>query len=582
MKIKKLFSRRVTSLLLVFLLALSVLPTGALAAEVTDEEAHVHTSSCTIGSTEAVTNAETDLMEQSKLSAENKNIFIQTISDNCLAWDLDEATGILTISGTGIVPAIHSPDEQPWASIRERISYVQIDLGAKYFVADIAYWFSGCTNLLYAEVPGNWLIIGDDAFEGCVNLQELLILTHETPVISETAFCAENASDLWVMVNSDESYNYVLTSNWHGRNITVENYANAATYDGSCGINGCACTSCTYTYAYEYRDEDYHWKWAVCSDCTASEYAYGGRNLHVYNASGYCSYCGAEESASCAHSSTYYSWSGCTYYEYCSSCDEYLGSGTSHGTYSYGAWEYYNSSSHRRYASCNDCGEGSYSYVNHATTTKYTEYSETQHKYGKYCPTCSSYVGSISYENHRFSYSSWTKYSSTQHHRDASCTCGYCSEDYEDHADHNSDGYCDTCSYLMTFFSVTVPANMSLAVANDGYVYSATNAAVVNNSSHAVEITSVMVTAGDGWTIVPYDYSMADEKVDAKLIGFYLNDAMTTQIGTREKLTLPTNWTIDRGDSFSLEYDAIVSATSDVLTNEQVLTLMFVINWVPR
>lgn len=134
----------------------------------------------------------------------------------------------------------------------------------------------------------------------------------------------------------------------------------------------------------------------------------------------------------------------------------------------------------------------------------------------------------------------------------------------------------------MTFFSVTVPANMSLAVANDGYVYSATNAAVVNNSSHAVEITSVMVTAGDGWTIVPYDYSMADEKVDAKLIGFYLNDAMTTQIGTREKLTLPTNWTIDRGDSFSLEYDAIVSATSDVLTNEQVLTLMFVINWVPR
>ena len=104
----------------------------------------------------------------------------------------------------------------------------------------------------------------------------------------------------------------------------------------------------------------------------------------------------------------------------------------------------------------------------------------------------------------------------------------------------------------------------------------------MNNSSHAVEITSVTVTAGEGWTIVPYDYNMADEKVDSKLIGFYLNDAMTNKIGTSEKLSQPTNWTIDRGGSFALEYDAVVSATSDVLTNEQVLTLVFVINWAPR
>ena len=46
MKIKKLFSHRVTSLLLVFLLAFSMLPTGALAAEVT-EEPHIHTEECT-------------------------------------------------------------------------------------------------------------------------------------------------------------------------------------------------------------------------------------------------------------------------------------------------------------------------------------------------------------------------------------------------------------------------------------------------------------------------------------------------------------------------------------------------------
>ena len=45
MKIKNLFSRRATSLLLVFLLAFTMLPTGALAAEVIDEN-HVHTEEC--------------------------------------------------------------------------------------------------------------------------------------------------------------------------------------------------------------------------------------------------------------------------------------------------------------------------------------------------------------------------------------------------------------------------------------------------------------------------------------------------------------------------------------------------------
>ena len=234
---------------------------------------------------------------------------------------------------------------------------------------------------------------------------------------------------------------------------------------------------------------------------------------------------------------------------------------------------------HKRSEEC-ECGYPRTLYSYHSYSTEKQNYSDTQHKVTKTCSLCGHQEET--FESHDLSYGGWDIASETQHHREASCVCGYCGEDYEDHADTNGDGYCDTCSYLMTYFSVTVPANMSLAVANDGYVYSATNAAVVNNSSHAVEITSVTVTAGDGWTIVPYNYNMADEKVDSKLIGFYLNDAMTTQIGTSEKLSLPINWTIDSGDSFALEYDAIVSATSDILTNEQVLTLVFVINWAPR
>ena len=120
----------------------------------------------------------------------------------------------------------------------------------------------------------------------------------------------------------------------------------------------------------------------------------------------YCSDCGEFLDSGINHGSTYTEWSGCSWYEYCDNCDAYMNSGTNHGSYSYRPWEYYSSSQHRRKYACSDCGEGSYSYGYHSTSTKYTEHSSTQHKVGSYCSTCSSYVGSTSYANHSFSYGS--------------------------------------------------------------------------------------------------------------------------------------------------------------------------------
>ena len=148
--------------------------------------------------------------------------------------------------------------------------------------------------------------------------------------------------------------------------------------------------------------------------------------------------------------------------------------------------------------------------------------------------------------------------------------------------DLDGDDYCDDCGYLVSRFSVTLPAAMVMTVSEDGEIHTADNVAIINNSTHAVEITSVTVTAAGDWTLVPYNYNMAAAKVDTKLIGFRLNGAATRQTGDTERLSLPTNWTIDRADIFSLEYDAIVSATSTTMKNEQVLTLVFVIDWAPR
>ena len=368
-----------------------------------------------------------------------------------------------------------------------------------------------------------------------------------------------------------------------------------ATCDSTIGSTTYANHSFSYGSWTNYSSTQ-HRRTVSCSTCGYSSYEYASHSLSYgsWTSTGdsqhsrtiSCS-CGYSTTEYADHSLTYGDWEINEGADYSNthkrtvscSCGYSTTEYEDHNCYGVSDWEYADATYHKRSEEC-ECGYPRTLYSYHSYSTEKENYSDTQHKVTKTCSLCGHQEET--FESRDLSYGGWDIASETQHHREASCVCGYCGEDYEDHADTNGDGACDTCSYLMTFFSVTVPANMSLAVANDGYVYSATNAAVVNNSSHAVEITSVTVTAGDGWTIVPYDYNMADEKVDSKLIGFYLNDAMTTQIGTSEKLSLPMNWTIDSGDSFALEYDAVVSATSDVLTNEQVLTLVFVINWAPR
>ncbi len=434
----------------------------------------------------------------------------------------------------------------------------------------------------------------------------------------------------------------------------------------SCGV------TCSYTLEYEQWSDTYHCVRWWCSSCGEDMLQGGNAKKHEME-NGVCVLCGYDDgSGVCyhdytdidwngcdwekycedcdevldfgtSHGSTYTEWNVCDWYEYCRDCDELLDYGTEHGRYTYGDWEYYNSSRHRRLYACEDCGDGSYDYGYHSTSTQYGQYSSAQHTEGSYCSTCSSYVGSISYESHDFtygswinygnsehyriatcsdcgysiteytshslSYSSWTNYSSsqhrrtvscstcgystyeyashsittgnwssisgTQHRRSATCSCGYSTTEYGVHYNSNDNGYCDSCNYLMSRFSVTVPATLNLTVAKDGMVYAATTAQIVNNSTGAVSVSSIKLNTENGWQLVPYSTNMANAKVDARLIGFYLNGAESD--GT-ENLPMSHNWQIAKNDALTLDYDAVVSATSEPI-DEQVLTIVFVLDW---
>ena len=372
-----------------------------------------------------------------------------------LTWTLDDS-GTLTISGNGRIAAFTSAEDHPWHEMRENITSVKFDPGAHMIVPDVAFWFSGCTNLKSCVLP-SFANLGADAFKDCANLNRLqLHYNDESFYISDTAFSGVDMSALEI-VTCDEVTMGILDA----KGITfVAAYPVLMISSGACGVSGCNCSSCSFTYDYEQKDESKHYVWECCTNCSANEYAYRHTQSHSFNSRGVCTKCGYEEDTSCRHSNTYTSWDGCDWEEICRDCGEVVDWGTSHGSYSYGDWEYYSTSQHRRYGTCDDCGGGGkYQYGSHSTSTEYYEYDDSKHTVEKYCSVCNSDVGSSTTQNHSLKYGSWENDSDTQHRRSATCSlCGYSGYTYANHsfkngswsnysdAQHRRMRSCATCS----------------------------------------------------------------------------------------------------------------------------------------
>ena len=79
-----------------------------------------------------------------------------------LTWSLSDA-GVLTIGGTGVIPAFPADHPAPWP--KEKIRTLVIGNGITA-IGDNS--FSGCTNLKYADLSaaGNLTSIGEHAFDG--------------------------------------------------------------------------------------------------------------------------------------------------------------------------------------------------------------------------------------------------------------------------------------------------------------------------------------------------------------------------------------------------------------------------------
>ena len=490
--------------------------------------------------------------EEATVSAETTTS--GTIPGSKIKWELNEHNW-LTISGSGDCEPFTSKDDQPWAAVRDQITQVWFDDMENLKISDLAYWFEDCTALTTAEIPGTTPVIGKHAFYNCPKLSTLTIYYGEDILesIGEEAFWRENDSGDtlyigyiigypkssvpfydydWAGSNRNNKYFYDLYGVYSDTpaavgimsapGISVTSTGSIIGNCPSCGkysfqgtyvevahssrghANYNECNSCHYVqYLGTYTTKSHGsgaYGSGTCPDCGSHTWVLQSQQAATCTSNGYRSYscaCGQTKNETIyatGHSYSYGSWEQYSASQhrreaYCRNCGGSDYEYASHSM-SYGSWSNSSSSQHSRTASCRTCGYSTTDYGNHSYSTgSWSKYSDTQHRRSKTCSGCGA--STYDYANHSYSYGSWVSDSETQHKRTKTCSaCGDSGYEYADHTDANGDGKCDDCGATVSL-TVTWDAGSNGGTINGKASFSET---VKPNSAPAAPSTSPVKT----------------------------------------------------------------------------------------
>ena len=432
-----------------------------------------------------------------------------TIPGSKIKWELNEHNW-LTISGSGDCEPFTSKDDQPWAAVRDQITQVWFDDMDALHIADLAYWFEDCVNLTTAEIPSTTPTIGKHAFYNCPKLSTLTIYYGEDILesIGEEAFWRENDSGDtlyigyiigypkssvpfydydWAGSNRNNKYFYDLYGVYSDTpaavgimsapGISVTSTGSIIGNCPSCGkysfqgtyvevahssrghANYNECNSCHYVqYLGTYTTKSHGsgaYGSGTCPDCGSHTWVLQSQQAATCTSNGYRSYscaCGQTKNETIyatGHSYSYGSWEQYSASQhrreaYCRNCGNSDYEYASHSM-NYGSWSNSSSSQHSRTASCRTCGYSTTDYGNHSYTTgSWSKYSDTQHRRSKTCSGCGA--STYDYADHSYSYGSWVSDNEVRHKRTKTCSaCGDSGYEYADHTDTNGDGKCDDC-----------------------------------------------------------------------------------------------------------------------------------------
>ena len=343
-------AKKPLALLLALLAALSLLGTTALAAGLPEETIAAQTELCgedcghtheevfshTEHTEESLPEPEeiavpvaTPLLEQPEPEAGQPSDTSGVIPGSGIYWELNEY-GWLMLSGNGSCPTFVSPDDQPWAAVREQITQVWFEDMDALCIPSLAYWFTGCTALTMAEIPYTTPVIGAAAFADCPSLRQIQLYYSGTFTIVPGAFSTGSLTPLLVLFipEYDSVLGTLAAYDWteDRRAAYFEDvYGITLLATGYC--SNCKRT-CSYTVEYEQWTNSEHCVRHWCSNCGYDQAGGVNGEAHSFR-SGVCSKCGYSNGSGgggggggnvCYHSSTRTSWSGCDWYEYCRSC----------------------------------------------------------------------------------------------------------------------------------------------------------------------------------------------------------------------------------------------------------------------
>ena len=300
---------------------------------------------------------------------------------------------------------------------------------------------------------------------------------------------------------------------YHTSTYTTWNGCNWYTYCSNCGTfmgSGVSHGATAYGSWQNYSTNQ-HRRYNYCVNCGQGEYEYGWHSAQTQY----------EQYSSSQHRIT----------SYCSVCSSDIGSASyENHDFSYGSWQNYSDSRHRRTRTCRDCGYSSYDYADHADANGDGKCDGCSKELTVYVDVTLDACGGVLDDDEVTVIFGDTYGELPEPTREGYTFDGWYTEkdggELVEAGTEVSDKGAHTLYAhwtLVKVFSVTVPAGLPLAVTEDGVVTASTDAAIENNSTCEVKVTGISLRTENGWTLVPFTYNMATAKVDSKLIGLCHN-----------------------------------------------------------
>ena len=137
-------------------------------------------------------------------------------------------------------------------------------------------------------------------------------------------------------------------------------------------------------------------------------------------------------------------------------------------------------------------------------------------------------------------------------------------------------------------FNVTVPMALPISVDEDGVVDVSDEVVIVNNSYGAVKVADLEITGANGWATVAHTgFDPARVPVGSKMFSMVINDNETTGNDTIEFDITDSGFAVmdgvgtedEDGNICPIEYDAIVPAQAEALTDAVIANVVFTLAW---